>query len=222
MARGGGTMAAMHTLTRWGHACIRFDGPGGSLAVDPGVYSDLDRALAGVGGVLVTHTHEDHLDAARVAAAALPVWAPPAVVAALAAAGAPDELLTPVADGDELDVAGFHVRVLGELHAVIHPDLPPLANVSYLVDGVVLHPGDARPPLPAGSVQVLLVPTSGGWVHLDATVDWVRALAPGLAVPIHDAMLSAPGQATANGLLTHLAGVPVRTLAPGEPLAVGA
>ena len=213
-------MAAMHTLTRWGHACILFDSPEGSLVVDPGVYSDLDRALEGAAGVLVTHVHDDHLAAARLVEAGLPVWGPPAVLAALEQAGAPSRLLTAVADGDEVEVAGFRVRVLGELHAVIHPDLPPMANVSYLVDGAVLHPGDARPVLPPGSVAVLLVPTSGGWVHLDSTIDWVRALAPGLAVPIHDAMLSAPGLATAVNLLTRLAGVPVRALETGTPLSL--
>ena len=48
-------------LTRWGHACIRLDRGGDRLVIDPGVFSDLPGALDGVGAVLVTHEHPDHL-----------------------------------------------------------------------------------------------------------------------------------------------------------------
>lgn len=219
MARGPVNNGRMTTtLTRWGHACVRIDAPGGALVIDPGTYSDLDRALDSADAVLVTHVHPDHLDAARVAASGLPVWGPAEAVDALAAAGAPARLLHTVAEGDELSPAGLHVQVLGQRHAVIHPDLPPLQNVAYLVGGAVLHPGDSLPALPAGAVRVLLVPVSGAWVHLDAVVDWVRALHPDVAVPIHDAMLSPPGQAIAVSLMTRLCGVPVTDLTAGEPL----
>lgn len=221
MARGAVNNGRMTTtLTRWGHACVRIDSPGGVLVIDPGTYSDLDRALADADAVLVTHVHPDHLDAGRVAASGVPVWGPSEVVAALASAGMPSHLLHAVAEGDELSPTGLDVRVLGKQHAVIHPDLPAMQNVAYLLGGSVLHPGDSLPALPAGRVLVLLVPTSGGWVHLDAVIDWVRALRPELAVPIHDAMLSPPGQAITISLLTRLCAASVSDLTAGEPLAL--
>ena len=40
-------------------------------------------------------------------------------------------------------MAGFDVRTFGGQHAVIHPLVPVIPNVAYLVNGsVVLHPGD--------------------------------------------------------------------------------
>jgi len=42
------------------------------------------------------------------------VWGPPEALTPLADAGVPSELLHPVADGDELEAAGFGVRAIGE------------------------------------------------------------------------------------------------------------
>ena len=41
-----------------------------------------------------------------------------------------------VGHGDTFTAAGFDVQVHGELHAVIHPDIPRITNVGFLVDGV--------------------------------------------------------------------------------------
>ena len=45
--------------------------------------------------------------------------------------------------GETFEAAGFRVEVLGGEHAVIHAEVPRPVNVSYLVDGAVLHPGDS-------------------------------------------------------------------------------
>ena len=73
------TPAGLTTLTFWGHACVRLDGPGGALVIDPGAFSDGAAALDGASGVLVTHEHPDHVDADALAprvGPGLPVWAP--------------------------------------------------------------------------------------------------------------------------------------------------
>jgi len=45
-----------------------------------------------------------------------------------------------VASGDRFRVADtFDVLVVGEWHAVIHPDVPRVRNVCYLVDSLVFH-----------------------------------------------------------------------------------
>ncbi|CAM5715341.1 MBL fold metallo-hydrolase [Streptomyces canarius] len=52
-----------------------------------------------------------------------------------------------VGHGDTFTAAGFDVQVHGELHAVIHPDIPRITDVGYLIDGgKVFHPGDALSP----------------------------------------------------------------------------
>jgi hypothetical protein len=45
--------------------------------------------------------------------------------------------------------------------ALIHPDIPRVLNIGYLIDGAVFHPGDALT-LRGCSVEVLLLPVSAG------------------------------------------------------------
>lgn len=211
------------TLTRLGHACVRVDAPGGSFTIDPGTFSDVPAALDGVTVVLVTHVHPDHVDVPAIAAADdVEVHAPQQVLDALSEAGARLDRLHAVAAGDRLDVAGVHVQVLGELHEVIHADVPRPANAAYLLDGVVLHPGDSYTLPPAGTeVDVLLEPVGAPWLRLGDVVDHVRAVAPRRVVPVHDAPLSDVGRANAARLLAQLTSAEVVAIGSAEPLRVG-
>lgn len=208
-------------LTRWGQSCVRLEGPDGTLVIDPGVYGRSAEALSGADAVLLTHEHPDHVDAAVVAASGLPVWGPAPALATVAAAGAAEDRLHAVHSGDDMTVAGMQVQVLGEWHAVIHPDVPQVPNVGYLVAGAVLHPGDAFVEVPPGtSVQVALTPVSGPWFLLADALDWVRAIRPVRVVPIHDVMLSEVGLRSARDWLSRLAPAPVVTPDPGEVVEV--
>ena len=185
--------------------------------IDPGVYGRSAEALSGADAVLLTHEHPDHVDAAVVAACGLPVWGPAPALSTVAAAGADDGRLHAVHSGDAVTVAGMDVLVLGEWHAVIHPDVPQVPNVGYLVAGAVLHPGDAFVEVPAGaSVQVALTPVGGPWFRLADALDWVRAIRPARVVPIHDVMLSEVGLRSARDWLSRLTPAPVITPGPGE------
>lgn len=212
-------------ITHWGHACVRLERGGRRLVLDPGSFSDLS-VLDDADAVLVTHEHVDHVDVARLAAALgarpdLAAWAPAGVAAQLTEAGAPADRVHAAADGDAFDAAGFAVRAVGEWHAVIHPDVPRAHNVAYLVDGALLHPGDSFTPPPAGvEVDLLLVPVAGPWLRLAEAIDYVRAVRPRVAAPIHDAILSDPGRALSDRLVGGMggAGEYVR-IAPGAPYA---
>ncbi|ADG74778.1 Zn-dependent hydrolase of beta-lactamase fold family [Cellulomonas flavigena DSM 20109] len=210
------------TLTRLGHSCVRVETALGAFTIDPGSFSDVPAALAGVRDVLVTHVHPDHVDVAAVAAVDdVTVHAPAQVLDALREAGARTERLHAVAAGDRLDLAGVHVEVLGELHEAIHPDVPRPANVAYLLDGTVLHPGDSYTRPPSGtSVDVLLEPVGAPWLRLGDVVDHVRAVAPRRVVPVHDALLSDLGRASAVRFLTQLTQAEVVTLDVGRVLEV--
>jgi L-ascorbate metabolism protein UlaG (beta-lactamase superfamily) len=203
-------------LTRWGHACIRLDRGDDHLVIDPGVFSDLPSALDGVEAVLVTHEHPDHLATEPLVEAVqrgeVQVWAPQSVVDALVGAGATSDRVHPVRAGETFTAGGFDVAALGEWHALIHPDVPRIHNVGFLVEGV-LHPGDAYIDPAGAQVDVLCTPLGAPWLKLGEVVDYVRSVGPARSVVIHDAMLSAIGQGMAIALLGRLGGV-------GEPISL--
>ncbi|MCV2394625.1 MBL fold metallo-hydrolase [Actinotalea sp. M2MS4P-6] len=211
-------------LTVWGHSCISIDTGDGRLVVDPGSFSRADAALEDAGTVLITHEHADHvvpehLVAVLEARPDLAVHAPVEVLELLMEHGAPGARLHAVSVGDRPAVAGTDVLVGGGTHAEIHPDVPRPANVGYLI-GTVWHPGDSLD-LPPGDAEVLLLPAAAPWLKLAEAIDFCRAVAPRVAVPIHDAILSDPGRALADRLLSGLGRAgEYRRLAPGESLEV--
>ena len=83
--------------------------------------------------------------------------------------------------------------MLGEWHALVHPDVPRVHNVGYLVAGV-LHPGDAYIDPAGAHVDVLCAPLGAPWLKLGEVVDYVRHVQPARLVVVHDALLSAIGQ----------------------------
>ncbi|GAA0300090.1 MBL fold metallo-hydrolase [Kineococcus aurantiacus] len=201
-------------LTKHTHATVVLTEGGSSLLIDPGAYTpNTPDLLAAADAVLFTHDHPDHVDADALRAELarrpdLPVFGPGSVADAV-------EGVRHVGAGDEFDAAGFTVTVFGGQHAPIHPDLPPVENVAFLVDGTVFHPGDAYE-VPGVEVRTLLVPTSGPWAKLSEGVDFLRAVKPQRAIAIHDLMLSEPGQQSTSQFTEQLTGTPLEIVPVGS------
>ena len=174
-------------LTKFGHACVRL----GDLVIDPGTYSEAS-ALDGATAVLVTHEHSDHVDVEKLASFAGDIFAPASVAPML------EGKITTVEVGQTFTAAGLSVEVVGGAHAEIYDGLPGCANVGYIVEGDVYHPGDSVF-VPASRVSTLLVPASAPWLKLGEAIDFVRAVKPARAHPIHDAMFSDIGNGNFDG-----------------------
>jgi L-ascorbate metabolism protein UlaG (beta-lactamase superfamily) len=206
-------------LTKHGHACVVVSDGDRRLVVDPGAFTD-PVVLEGASAVLVTHEHADHVVPDRLRAAleadpALEVWTNPSVAALFEGLGS---RVHAVGNGDAVTAAGFEVQVHGEWHAVIHPDLPRVRNVGFLVEGQVFHPGDAFT-VPGAPVSTLLLPLHAPWSKVAELIDYVREVDADQAYAVHDGLLNDTGLGVVSGLLGERGPgtpTPFSRLAPGE------
>lgn len=180
-------------IRKLGHSCLLLEEDGTRLLLDPGGFSRGFEELEGLAAVLVTHQHGDHVDPDRLR----PLLARNPDARLVVDEGTAGQLSGVDRDvevargGDSLAVGSLGVRVLGDTHAVIHPDVPTVPNVGYQVGQRFFSPGDAFS-LPDGEVEVLALPTAAPWCKAGEVVDYLRAVAPRVAVPVHDGLLAVP------------------------------
>ncbi|MFI0792789.1 MBL fold metallo-hydrolase [Micromonospora rubida] len=205
-------------LTKYAHSCVRVEHDGGVLVVDPGGFSD-PAALDGADAVLITHEHPDHLDVAAVTRQLdrrpFRVHGPASLAGVL---GDVAEVLEPVVPGQSFTAAGVPVRAYGGRHAVIHPDIPVVDNLGYLLNDVVYHPGDSLVVPEDVQVDTLFAPIHAPWSKFSEVVDFIRAVAPRRAFAAHDGLLNDNGLAVLNRQYAALSRTDYQRLEPGSRL----
>ncbi|GAA3682466.1 MBL fold metallo-hydrolase [Arthrobacter ginkgonis] len=200
-------------LTKYGHACVRLEKDGRVLVIDPGTFSDVAAALEGADAILVTHEHADHIDTARVlpvlaAEADLVLYAPASLAATLRSeAGDSASRILDAVPETVFDLAGFGVRTYGGQHALIHPHIPVVHNVGYVIDDSLYHPGDSFIVPHDVKVTTLLVPAHAPWSKSGEVIDFVIAVRPEKVYPIHDGLLNERGLALVDGHVGRFGGI---------------
>jgi L-ascorbate metabolism protein UlaG (beta-lactamase superfamily) len=179
-------------LTKYAHSCVLVEYDGARVLIDPGNLTRGFDELTSLTGILITHQHADHVDVDRLGPllernpnAAL--YADEGTVGILEERGIS---AATARQGDQLDV-GLDVAVYGVNHAVIHTEIPLVPNVGYLVGGRFFHPGDSFT-VPDVAVEVLGLPTAAPWLKASEAIDYLRAVVPRVAIPIHEALLARP------------------------------
>lgn len=209
-------------ITKFGHACVRIEHGGTTLVLDPGGLTS-QESVEGADSVLITHEHFDHYSADNLRACDAAIYTIDAVAAQIRS-DAPDlaERITVVQPDDEFD-AGVPVRVVGQDHAVIHPDIPRIHNSGYVFDlggTKVYHPGDALL-APGEEIDLLLAPASAPWMKMSEAIDFVREVGAPHNLAIHDAIYTAVGLGVVDGAMANLngpRGLGWTRLEPGQEL----
>jgi len=179
-------------LTHFGHSCVLVELNGSKILFDPGNFSHGFEGITGLDAILVTHQHPDHADPAR-----LPELAEANPDAVLYSDPQTAEKLggrwTGVRPGDRFSFGDVEVTGTGGEHAIIHPDLPMIDNTAFLLGDATnparfMHPGDSLY-VPEQKVDVLALPAAAPWLKISEAIDYLRAVAPRVAVPIHQAII---------------------------------
>ncbi|MFE0020447.1 MBL fold metallo-hydrolase [Amycolatopsis sp. NPDC059021] len=209
-------------IVHFGHSCVLLETEGARILIDPGTFSAGFEGERELDAIFVTHQHFDHLDVERLPALleanpGAKLVIDPGSAETVRKTGATFEVAEP---GDAFEIGRSTVNVVGGEHAVIHSDIPVIPNVGYIVDhGAFYHPGDSFF-VPEQKIDVLGLPTGAPWLKAGEAVDYLRAVAPRAAVPIHEAVLANP--ALHYGLFGNLApeGTEVKVLDRAEPTTV--
>jgi L-ascorbate metabolism protein UlaG (beta-lactamase superfamily) len=209
-------------ITKFGHACVRLETGSHTIVLDPGGFTE-PEAVDGATAVLITHEHADHYSADHLRRTDAPIHTIGAVAAKIRE-DAPEiaERVTVVEPGQEID-PGVPTRVVGEKHAIIHPEMQHFDNSGYLLDveGLrIFHPGDSLT-LPEADVDLLLLPVSAPWLKISECIDFARDVGAPRSLAIHDKIYSDVALTMADGHLNRMLGERAQTfvrLQPGEDL----
>src|SRR3954452_12003839 len=209
-------------ITKFGHACVRVEHDGHVVVVDPGAFTERE-AVEGATAVLITHQHADHLHVPHLAATDAPVWTIAAVAEQVAEEDrAVAERVQVVSPGQQVDV-GLPVTAVGELHAVIHEDLPRFRNSGFVIDAGgtrIYHPGDSFTPA-GGPLDLLLLPIHAPWSKISEVIGFARSVGAGRSVAVHDGLLNDTGLQVVNRNLSMLLdeqGHPYARVQPGDDI----
>lgn len=208
-------------LTKYEHAGLLLEQDGQKLYVDPGSFTSPLTDTANAVAVVITHEHPDHwtpeqLNRVLELSPDAKIFGPEGVAAAAA-----DFDITVVHPGDTVEAGPFALRFFGGRHAVIHESIPVVDNVGVLINDTLYYAGDSFSVPEGVEVDVLAAPAGAPWMKIAETMDYVLAVKPKRAFPIHEMVLSRAGKDMANGRLawaTEQNGGAFSALEPGDSL----
>lgn len=188
-------------ITKYEHSCLDIEQDGKRLLIDPGVVTTSIPDYNDIAAVLVTHMHADHLDKEKLLAIHAQNPDSPIYTVQAVADELKDSLPLIIVTAEQVITAGpFQLEFTGGQHAVIHASVPITDNVGVTVNGKLYYPGDSFS-VPNIPVDILAIPISAPWLKVAEAMDFITALKPRIAFPVHDALLSDFGRSVSGNWL---------------------
>ncbi|MTE11262.1 MBL fold metallo-hydrolase [Nocardia aurantiaca] len=194
-------------IAHFGHSCILVELNGSKILFDPGSFSHGFEGLTGLTAIAVTHQHPDHICPNRIEAL---IEANPQarLLCDPQTALLRGEPWEAVHAGNVIEVGDVQITGGGGRHAVIHPEIPVIDNTVFQLGtpddpSQLVHPGDSLwvPPTP---VDVLAIPAVAPWMRISEAVDYLRAVNPRAAFPIHYGIITPEAQGIYFGRLSEM------------------
>lgn len=209
-------------ITKYEHACVVIEESGERLVIDPGEFAVSLTDFSNITVVVVTHTHDDHLDVGKINA--IIKANPDAKI--FTVSDPPEELpaanVVTAIPNTSCQAGGFHLLFSGGKHALVHTSFPIFDNVGVCVNETFYYAGDSFA-LPAVKPKVLAVPANAPWMKTSEAMDYLAEVKPEIAFPTHNGFLNEAGQRLANSLIGSIASsnkIDYRTLKVGESITV--
>ncbi|MBI3442299.1 MAG: MBL fold metallo-hydrolase [Candidatus Sungbacteria bacterium] len=134
----------MH-ITKFGHSCLLVEEGGARILIDPGSYSTMQNVVREVDVILITHEHQDHLDARSLKV--ILANSPEVKIVTNQGAG---RVLTgegieyqKIGDGENILIKDVLIEAFGKDHALIHSSIPVIPNTGFFIANRFFYPGDA-------------------------------------------------------------------------------
>lgn len=180
-------------ITKFGHSCLLVEEGGARILLDPGTYSTGQNDVKNIDAVLITHEHQDHIDAESLKTilqnnSNVKIYTNNGVGELLKKEGIAFNLLE---DGQSTDVKGVLIEGFGVDHAMIFAQMPIIRNTGYRIAKRFFYGGDSLTTIVP--CEILAYPAVAPWMKVEWAIDFAKAVKPKVCFPVHDAFLKIPG-----------------------------
>ena len=203
-------------ITKLEHSGLAIEKDHKTILCDPVEFKTILPPFDNIVAIVITHKHSDHFQ--------------PELLMKLRSANPTVEIFGPadttplltgtvtIRGGETRELNGFKLDFFGKSHAPVIADQIPCENIGVVIDGQIVHPGDAFIAPPIDKPKLLCVPVSAPWCKISESVEYVTKIHPEMVIPVHDAVLSDLGRTFSISWLESTCttlGIKLQNLAPG-------
>jgi L-ascorbate metabolism protein UlaG (beta-lactamase superfamily) len=180
-------------IRKYIHSCLLVESNGTRLLFDPGKFTFADGTVGtdtfrDLDAIVITHPHLDHMDPPSIRT--IVANSPRAVVlgnAEIRAQLADTGVTVEVFESGTRQIGSTTIEAIPAAHAkLLNAEAP--ANVAYVVEGRLLHPGDSFDTSidKHKGIDLLALPVMAPWTTELSVAEFAQRLSPKTVFPIHD------------------------------------